>query len=153
MLKNIEYIEINRQKVMTSTWLVPLAAPLFLIFLVLFRDRGFDYINAGDLIGGLIFSLVYGIIFWFPTILLILLTEWITIGKTATKRTVATVLTLESIIAFITIWGIFGFSFRLDLELPFALAFSIVIPQLLRWLHLNRKERMFNAAVVKETID
>ena len=146
MLKNIEYIEINRQKVMISTWTVPFAAPLFLLALVIFRDGGLQNVGADDFIGGIFLSLIFGAIFWIPTILGIILIEFALIRKNANSKTVAISLLLEGIIAFITIWGLFGFDSSQGNDFPSALAFSIAIPQLLRWLHLNRNGRMFNAA-------
>ncbi|MEO9532232.1 MAG: hypothetical protein ABJG68_10985 [Crocinitomicaceae bacterium] len=146
MLKNIEYIEINKSKVMLSTLFVPLAAPIFLIFLTLFRDAGTDHIFFGEMVGVFFLSLLYGVIFWLPTIIVILLLEFVFIRKSTNETGVCIVLFIEGVIAFVSIWGLFGFSFRLDMELPFALGLSIILPQMFRWIYLKRRNRMFNSA-------
>jgi hypothetical protein len=153
MLDNIEYIEINKTKVMLSTFFIPLAAPLFLIFSAIFRDNGLANFDLGELLATIFVSLIFGAIIWIPTVMVILLLEVILIRKSANKKSVIFVLILEATIAFVTIWAVFGFSLNPNIELPLALAACIIIPQLFRWIYLKSKSRMYNSVEPKGVLD
>lgn len=145
MLNNIELSEINKNQVMVSTFIIPLAAPLFL-FSAGFMNNGALDEGFGLIMGYLLISLLYGAIFWLPTILGVLVLEFLIINERSNALTVKLLMFFEGLLAFAIIWGVFGFESQLNTHLPIALLICIGIPQLLRWWYLKSKNRLFNSA-------
>ena len=129
---------INRKKVMISTFFIPLAIPIFLIYL---------FFSIGDqnenILGFFFLAMFIGAIFYLPTIIGALILEAIAITPKATKNTVAIVLASEDILAFLIIgYSMEFFEYAQEALIP--LSICIVLPQLMRWFWLSAKNRMYN---------
>jgi len=147
MLKNINYNVINRTKVMTSTLFIPLAAPILLLILGI--EDGVPSFTS--LLGGFFLSLLFGAIFWIPSILGALLIEFLVIRENATEKHVAAALLLEGFIAFILIfWLVFDFGNYQPIWISVSLVLSIALPQCFRWWYLKAKNRMLMSATPKQ---
>ena len=146
MLKNINYNVINRAKVMWSTLFIPLAAPILLLLMGI-QGAAFDFESV---ISGIFLSLLFGAIFWIPSILGALLIEFLMIRENATEKHVAGALFLEGLIAFILIfWLVFDFGTYQPIWISVSLVLSITLPQCFRWWYLKGKNRMLMSASPK----
>ena len=105
-----------------------------------------------DIIRYFFLSLLFGAIFWIPTILFTLILEGALISEKTTGKQIGHILFAEGIACFCIIWAILG-GVRLDYELAASLLFCITIPQLLRWWFLKHKGRMYQSALNTEEID
>lgn len=129
--------QINRSNVMTSTFIIPLAVPLFLAFLTAWQGGpGMGFLAL------LFFGMIIGAVFYIPSIIGALLIEAIIINAGSTKITVAWTLVIEGLIAFLAIGFALEF-FSYDPSMLFPLVMSIAIPQLLRWFYLKARNRMY----------
>jgi len=147
MLKNISYMEINRNKVMLSAFFIPLAAPILLLLLGL-NTGVFDLTSV---LGGIILSLIYGAFFYIPAILGALLIEFILIREQSTEKQVLWALIIEGVLAFLLIFFlVFDFGRFSEVWVTISLFLSILLPQCFRWWYLKGKDRMFMSSIIKD---
>lgn len=122
---------------MTSNFFIPLASPLFILFLF-FTEGNFGY----GILAALFLGLIFGAIFYIPTVILTLILEAIIINPNATSKTVLLTFITEGIAAFFII-GYFMEFFSYERILLIGLFISISVPQILRWIWLITKGRMY----------
>lgn len=147
MLRNINYNTINRNKVMWSTLFVPLAAPIFIV-LIGIQTGSMDILST---VASFFLSIIFGAVFWIPTILIALLMEYLMIRENATEKHVAWTLIIEGIMAFFIIFSlIIDFETSQPFWLSVSLMLSIVLTQFMRWWYLKAKNRMFMSASPKQ---
>ncbi len=151
MMTNIDYSTIDKSKVLLSNFIVPLAAPIF-VFCLPILDGSFGSEPIGNIVGFFFLALIFGALFWVPTIIFTLIVELFSINERTTDHHLILILAGEALAAFIIIILIFGGA-KMDSDLTIALFFSITIPQLLRWWYLKYKGRMYRKAPSTQEFD
>lgn len=151
MMTNIEYATIDKNKVLLSNFIVPLAAPIF-VFCLPILDGSFGSEPIGNIIGFFFLALIFGALFWVPTIIFTLIVELFSINERTTDHHLALILLVEGVVAFVIILLIFGGA-KINGHAAIALFFSISIPQLLRWWYLKYKGRMYRKAPSTQVFD
>lgn len=150
-MTNINYAEINKSKVLASNFIVPLAAPLFILMLPIL-DQSLSTTDAGDIIPGILFSLILGAVVWLPTVLFLLMIEMVIINEKTKDKHIMFYFMIEGVLAYFIILFVFE-GFGRGGDFPIALFVAITIPQLLRWWYLKHKGRMYTSAPSKNEID
>lgn len=140
---------INKKKVQFTALFVPLAIPFFALILCI-TDA--ENIGADALVAFLSMSflgLLWGAFIWIPAMGICLLLEQVILNDKSTKNTVIYILAAEAIAAGLVISPVLGFEAQLFDILPLAL--SILLAQLVRWLFLISKGRLYTDLQIPKT--
>lgn len=135
---------INRRKVILSAFFIPLAIPLVgLIFA--FNELNSHFFET--FFAFAILGLIYGAIFWIPSVGGCMLLERLIINENTTKSQVGLIFLVEAAVAFAIIGSLFNTGFNSELMI-IPIGIAIFLTQGIRWLYLIRKNRMFTTKEV-----
>lgn len=148
-------LKLNKKKILTSVFLVPMAVPIFTttyIFAI-----GFDFSSnfLAEWLGLTLLGMIYGALVWIPAMLICLLIEYLIIQENSGVSNIYISFAIESAIGVglaLTVFGGILNIFENGL-FPYFLIFSVLVTQGIRVLYLNVGNKLYLQEIVVSNDD